>query len=1247
MLCRLMHAWRWSSPILYVGIVFAALCLFPLRVCAGISINSKNYFEPSEALVTPHIKWAKPYYGGKVRALFIIPRAGMREVAELAQRIDMDYRVFVTEGDKVFAKKNINADSLREEDASARHAMLEELLSKEYDIYIIGSIDWSILPQDAKLAILRGVKNGAGLVGIINGRDEILNTVLSRNTSEADKSSFAASLNGFPYQSGLYQVLEESRMQESQTAFADAAAQIVTFGKGRICLYKYQVPSGQPWASPFHVLVPGPSKAALDRDLTDYDYQLGLVIRCMLWAAGKNPAISISNRSAYISSIYGTPVKAEFNTSNNARIDLVDFDFFVLNNSGEKIFEKQGYKRLGHKDNLFSFALQTLPIGKYRANLIIGKNGKIINFATNILEITGALHIQSLDINRNAFCSSEQVSGTVRLNNPPQGSKILVRHFDNYERLLHEKIFNAKDGVISFGFSLEKPLTVMQYLKVALVDHSGNIIQTKSKHFTVSDLHPANDDMRIIVWNNRPKLEPFYTVPILKYWRKNGVDTTYVSFDGCGTLANMWQIPILDRLVDEKTDWCRPNNTRSKNDLVRKPCLTNPEYRNSLRKMLASKVEKMKEYSMHDFSLGDECLFVVGDYDLCFSDTCRADFKRFVKEEYGTIEKLNTEYGTTCKSFDEVEPLPFESAKEQDQIAGWVDHRLHMDSIWAGIFDFCRDSIRGVAPGARVGYEGSNLHVDSYSAGDYWKLSRAMNLNNIYYQPFQAAALASFASKGDLLGFGWIGGYGAPHAKKHNYETQYRSWLTLFKGGNSLWVWNAGGPSSGSVSAPEYEFYDYFQDALSAVREMKAGLGKALIRAERQADFGIYYSPASIHTAKFMGTRLGNDAHLQDISQLTIDLGFQPFIYSPEQVKGGMLLRNKPKAVYMSFIQSISMEEAEALKKYVAGGGVLIADICPGVRNAHGKLLQSGLLNNVFGISGSTGNSIKQGELVPDGIRLVGRTLVLPYDSGVSLNGGRAAGRVGDAPAIIHNSYGKGRAVLLNFSIEGYIPSRVNWPENQYAALMRSILANLEIFPDVKTGTQVPGLEVTRFKSGGLQYITFLQDIVSTSIELTGSSMFVAVPDKKPVTKFTATMPSEGYVYNVRDGKYMGKGRQAALGIKVLEPAVLAVVPYKIEGISLSAVPGRVEQGQKLRYSIKVNSNDATKIEEQIVRIQFINPRGQEVEHYGGNIPVTGSAEQEQRLALNEAPGIWTIVARDLISGSMAKTCFIVGGTKR
>jgi hypothetical protein len=142
-------------------------------------------------------------------------------------------------------------------------------------------------------------------------------------------------------------------------------------------------------------------------------------------------------------------------------------------------------------------------------------------------------------------------------------------------------------------------------------------------------------------------------------------------------------------------------------------------------------------------------------------------------------------------------------------------------------------------------------------------------------------------------------------------------------------------------------------------------------------------------------------------------------------------------------------------------------------------------------------------------------------------------------------------------------------------------------------------------------------------------------------------MPSEGCIYNVRDGKYMGKGRQVVLGIKVLEPIVLAVVPYKIEGISLSVDPGKVEQGRKLRYSIKVNPSDAAKREEQVVRIQFINPRGQEVEYYGGNIPVNGSAVQELRLALDEIPGVWTIVARDVISGSTAKACFTVGVPKK
>ncbi len=41
--------------------------------------------------VSPHIKWAKPLYGGKLRVLVMAPTWTHRETVELAQRLSIDY----------------------------------------------------------------------------------------------------------------------------------------------------------------------------------------------------------------------------------------------------------------------------------------------------------------------------------------------------------------------------------------------------------------------------------------------------------------------------------------------------------------------------------------------------------------------------------------------------------------------------------------------------------------------------------------------------------------------------------------------------------------------------------------------------------------------------------------------------------------------------------------------------------------------------------------------------------------------------------------------------------------------------------------------------------------------------------------------------------------------------------------------------------------------------------------------------
>src|SRR5271166_2869093 len=57
-----------------------------------------------------------------------------------------------------------------------------------------------------------------------------------------------------------------------------------------------------------------------------------------------------------------------------------------------------------------------------------------------------------------------------------------------------------------------------------------------------------------------------------------------------------------------------------------------------------------------------------------------------------------------------------------------------------------------------------------------------------------------------------------------------------------------------------------------------------------------------------------------------------------------------------------------------------------------------------------------------------------------------------------------------------------------------------------------------------------------------------------------------------------------------------------------------------------------------VVHLDVIDPEGTPVEHYSGNLLVIqGAASKLLPFAFNDKPGIWTIRARDLLSGATAR----------
>ena len=132
----------------------------------GNSFATPPYGDPNQpydklpgTLETYHVKWAKPYAGGKLRVLFIVPYYNSREVVEAAQRLEIDYTVIMNVSNNQWEKgagEGIGATQLGEIEGKV---ILKELVDQRlnmghrYDVIVIAKISWEVLPENVRNAL--------------------------------------------------------------------------------------------------------------------------------------------------------------------------------------------------------------------------------------------------------------------------------------------------------------------------------------------------------------------------------------------------------------------------------------------------------------------------------------------------------------------------------------------------------------------------------------------------------------------------------------------------------------------------------------------------------------------------------------------------------------------------------------------------------------------------------------------------------------------------------------------------------------------------------------------------------------------------------------------------------------------------------------------------------------------------------------------------------------------------------------
>ncbi|OGV69921.1 MAG: hypothetical protein A3K19_02035 [Lentisphaerae bacterium RIFOXYB12_FULL_65_16] len=1191
---------------------------------------------PSTEFATPHIAWLKPAQGAPLRVLFIMSQHAMREVVEIAQRTDLDYQVYAIPARPTpegFSTPPLKKDDYRRD--------LQEKLDAPNQLIVVGVENWNWLSLWERYRILKKVKDGTPMIAVAASADEYLKRATAKDTAQP-LLDFLVPFKGLP----AYRDAADS------ATFLKNAVAAFRFGNGTITLLKgFRVWPPQAFTPPW----PG----GLELNLVEYDYYLGFVIHLMQAAAGQLPPVQVRGESLQPRDRDAlTPLQFTLAATGPRKV----LCRFVLRNRDNQVLASEERRLdLAGGNAPVQFAFPKVPAGDCFADLWVLEDGKIIDFGSAFVPVSSASAISALTVAA-SFGKSEPVSGTASLTLKPgdQGLMLHVRQRDLYGRVTAEVTVpvptaDAATEDVAFQLPATVPLSIVQYVEAELC-RAAEVLARKRAAYSVSDLRPP-DDSRYVIWGvGQCAANTYLGYHAYRACREAGYDTQYTGFTTLVPLADMWHLPYATRIhPDEEFG----KTAKGPDVHIRKPCLSDAADRAAEAKKLSDIAARLKPFSVSEFSMGDEChLQWATQNELCFSPACVAVFHESLKREYGNLDAVNQEYGTKYASFDEVQPVTLADAMKTPTLGPlWVDYRRHMESVWADFQGVCRDSIQSVIPDARVGYEGTDYdNIGSFEGFEFDKIMRIMRLNNTYDGVFSPYAIVDLSQPGTLVSTGWFGSY-EEYKRYHDWPSQtynrYIPWRHLFRGSNSFWVWYAcvadNGVGHGSVMAPDFSFFECFQTNLPEMRDIKHGPGKLIMHATRENDAtAILYSPSSIHAATLCGMSGVQQDVLRSLIPLMEDTRRQFRIVSYRQVAEGILEKGKYRFLFLPFAQALSKQEAENIRAFVKNGGTVIADLRPGVCDEHGKAWSgNGALDDVFGVTQEPGpKAVKDGTVTFAGAPFPDTFPKTYTDATLKLASGQAVAKAGEAPALVTNTFGSGKAMLWNFSLHAYQRNagvlaieveKLTEQAPQVKALFEVLAGQAGLASELTVSPAVEGLRAYRHHAGSLRYLGLLQHpcrAQAAALAKAGADAATAGKSEPPApVPTTIGLDGTFHVYDIRNGRYVGKTDRIKAVIRPGDADFYSLLPYRVKGLDVD-VPGKAAPGETLHYRVDVKTDGATP-ELHIVRVTFVDPDGREADHYSWNLAApAGHVQGTIPLALNGKPGTWKLVARDVATGT-------------
>jgi len=1245
-----------------------------------------KWLEPSDEVVSDHIKWAKPSASGPLRVLFIVRRGTRREVVEICQRFDVDREVFAISARDAFGNRNKRAQALfpgiGPKESAAR---LRDQLAKDYDCIVLGHVPWTSLPTWGRNAILDKVRAGTGLLARIplgaGGIDKMLAARLDVPAADV--------LGAFPAEA-----LPAFRTWPDLDTFFDHHTLLAQLGEGRIAqLVNIRSSDSQMTFLTPEIVDPFPAFSPVH-----YDYYLAMVGRLLEWCAGRDADVRVVPPSVASARIDRKDLDTLAFSVRSARARDLEAECVLRTDDwGNVVARQKKTVTIAAGMNRIAFDLDPVPAGRYFADLRLRDNAKVVTFGSVHVTVTSDRAIGRLALSRPSFPVGATIRGQVTVSGKRDGLTVELSQRDAHGRVVMRRAVTLKgdadQSALSFDWLPPRPLTAIQHIDARLLD-GDDLLDVATATFLYNNLRPDRRDVRWVIYQGNHGAS-YLDLTVARELRRAGFDsvganggwtvrpypvlmgTPYqkaarqlFSIDEKRTLAasillnDLFFLPSIYRALGFEYDGIvEPRGYQLRETaagLARVPCITNPGYIERCRRVYQAGARKWRDFSIPEYNLGDECALVNHNRehkDVCFSSTCIRDFQHYLRSEYETIDALNAEYGTAHKRFDDVIPIPFDRVADRSQIPLWIDHRRHMENVWASYFDNARRFIREIDPGAKVGYEGSDepghVYTDKVGGGEnYYKLARAMDMNATYYYPVQLDCVRDWSPPGSHIGGGWYGGYPALwRAGKDPLHHRWWLWNTLLRGANAFWVYEGTGfphyDGMSAVIAPDLSFYDFFNADIDEMRIIKGGIGKLILSADRPDDaIAVLYSTPSMFLTTFTDGLPKRWDSISAAPFLLTEAGFQYRMLAAEELDSGLLTADRFRALYLPYCQAISPEGVAEILRFAKDGGTVIADLRPAVADDHGRPYPAGALDDLFGIKQTTtvakpataSAAFKE----PFG-KLTGALPEARLDASLQLAGASALADAGGAPAVVVNDFGKGKAVLFNLALGDWMAGNLvyapHFADNAKAEaardLMRAALARGAVTPEVTLTPDVPGCHVWRHRAGDALIVGLLWDapafLPGINYGDANKVASFAANEERPVT---LTLPSRSHVYDVLAGEYIAHARQLERTVRPGRIHLLAAMPRKIDALALSLARDRVQPGEEVSFSASIDSPGA----HTVLRLALLDPDGNPVPHYAANIAApNGKADASFSLALSDTPGEWTLRLRDCLTGAQAQ----------